>query len=294
MNGLFVGLTTLDFLYLVAQFPRQNEKIVALDTEIAAGGPATNAAITFQFLGNRATLLSMIGHHPLTSVIRHDLETHQIRHLELDPHWRESPAVSSVIVTQNTGERAVISLNATKSQAKIDQIPPNILTDIDIVLIDGHQMAISPAIAEEAKKKNIPIVLDGGSWKPGLEQLLPWVDYAICSANFFPPHCSNSTETLNYLVAQNIPYIAITKGDQPIQYYTQAEQGEIYIPNIKAVDTLGAGDIFHGAFCHFILENIKDSSMRENDLIEGLTSAAKIASRACQSFGTRNWMKENP
>lgn len=292
MNGLFVGLTTLDFLYLVAQFPKQNEKIVALDTAIAAGGPATNAAITFQYLGNQAKLLSLIGHHPLTSVIHSDLETYQIQHIELNLHWRESPAVSSVIVTQETGERAVISLNATKSQAQIEHIPPDILADIDIVLIDGHQMVISQAIASEAKNKNIPVVLDGGSWKTGLEKLLKFVDYAICSANFYPPNCVNQQDIFDYLIAQNISSIAITQGNQPIQFFDQKKRNEISIKRIKSIDTLGAGDIFHGAFCHFILDQNQHFCSRENNFREALTSAAQIASRSCQSFGTRNWMKK--
>ena len=45
--------------------------------------------------------------------------------------------------------------------------PPNILENIDIILIDGHQMAISFHLAQTAKTHNIPIVIDGGSWKPG-------------------------------------------------------------------------------------------------------------------------------
>ncbi len=291
MNGLFVGLTTLDFLYLVNQFPKQNEKIVALDTAIATGGPATNAAIAFKFLENKAKLLSIIGNHPLTSIIRNDLATYQIHSVDLDSAWADSPAVSSVIVTQGTGKRSVISLNATKSQANINQIPQDILADIDIVLIDGHQMAISQAIAAEAKRKNIPVVLDGGSWKNGLDNLLQWVDYAICSANFCPPHCHDQTEIVNYLISQNIPYIAITQGNLPIQYYTQKIQGEIPISSVHAVDTLGAGDIFHGAFCHFILTQTQQASTPENQFIQALTLSSKIASQSCQSFGTRNWIK---
>ena len=51
MNGLFVGLTTLDFIYLSEGLPQSNEKIVALDTAISTGGPATNAAVTFAYFG---------------------------------------------------------------------------------------------------------------------------------------------------------------------------------------------------------------------------------------------------
>jgi sugar/nucleoside kinase (ribokinase family) len=295
MNGLFVGLTTLDFLYLVDHFPDRNQKIVALDSAIAAGGPATNAAITFGYLGNQVKLLSVVGNHALSQVIRQDLANQSIHSIDLEPTWLESPSVSSVIVTQQTGERAVISLNATKFQAKLQQIPPDILTDIDIVLIDGHQMAISEAIASQAQAKNIPVVIDGGSWKAGFEKVLPFIDYAICSANFRPPNCQNQADIFKYLKSYSIPQIAITQGDKPIQYIGQNYLGEITIDPINAVDTLGAGDIFHGAFCHFIVNHFKNTAqpILENNFREALIFSAKIASQSCQSFGTRSWMKKN-
>ena len=295
MNGLFVGLTTLDFLYLVDHFPDHNQKIVALDSAINPGGPATNAAIAFGYLGNQVKLLSVVGNHALSQVIRQDLANQSIHSIDLEPTWLESPSVSSVIVTQQTGERAVISLNAIKFQAKCQQIPPDILADIDIVLIDGHQMAISEAIAHQAQVENIPVVMDGGSWKAGFEKVLPFVNYAICSANFYPPNCQNQVDTFEYLKSYSIPQIAITQGDKPIQYVGQNYSGEIKIDPINAVDTLGAGDIFHGAFCHFIVNQLKNSAqpILENDFREALIFSAKIAGQSCQSFGTRSWMKSN-
>jgi sugar/nucleoside kinase (ribokinase family) len=177
-RGLFVGLATLDLIYLVDRLPNNNQKIVALDQTIAAGGPATNAAITFNYLGNKAKLLGILGNHPISQLIRVDFATHSLEIIDLQPEHPESPPVSSIFVTQSTGERAVISVNATKSQATVEQLPKDILQEeVDLILLDGHQMVISQAIAPQAKSLNIPVVLDGGSWKPGLEKILPYVDY---------------------------------------------------------------------------------------------------------------------
>lgn len=269
-----MGLTTLDIIYLTPTIPAQNAKIVAVDQAIASGGPATNAAVTFSHLGNQAILVGVVGNHPVSQIIRADLESYEIEILDLNPERHEAPPVSSIMVTQATGERAVISINALKSQAPAHLLPPDILKDITIVLIDGHQMAVSRAMAQKATKSQIPVVLDGGSWKPGLEEVLPFVDYAICSANFQPP----KGDVFTYLSQIGIPHIAITQGEKPIQYLTNSERGELAVPQIKAVDTLGAGDIFHGAFCHYICHQ---------DFIPALRAAAKIASHSCQFFGTR-------
>ncbi len=201
---------------------------------------------------------------------------------DLDSTNPEPPPVSSIMVTQGSGDRAVISLNATKMQASRDQLPIDILSGIDIVMIDGHQMTIGREIAQLAKTNNITVVIDGGSWKPGFETILPFVDYAICSANFYPPGCNNSEEVITYLTEAGVPHIAITQGEKPIKYHSLGISDELLIPPITTVDTLGAGDVFHGAFCHYIL--------REN-FTDALNAATKIASRSCQFFGTRQWMQ---
>ncbi len=284
-KGLFVGLSTLDFIYLTANLPEKNQKIVALDQTIAAGGPATNAAVTFSYLGNSGSILGILGSHPLTNLIRSDLETYSIQILDLDARRVESPPVASIFVTKSTGDRSVIAINAAKFQANTEQLPANLLQGIEIVLIDGHQMKISEAIASEAKAKNIPVVIDGGSWKPGFENVLPYVDYAVCSADFYPPHCRDREDVFNYLKKLEIPHIAITNGEKPIEYISDGIYGKLEVPKIqKVVDTLGAGDVFHGTFCHYILQqNFKNA----------LTAAAKVASHSCKCFGTRQWMRSS-
>jgi sugar/nucleoside kinase (ribokinase family) len=281
-RGLFIGLVTLDLIYLADSAPKNNQKLVAADYTVAAGGPATNAAVTFAHLGNQATILGVVGCHPMTQLIHRDLENYKIAIADLDTKKPTPPPVSSIIVTQATGERAVISINAAKTQASTSSIPTDILSaDIEIILIDGHQMAVSQAIAQIAKAKNIPVVIDGGSWKPGFEEIMPFVDYALCSANFYPPDCHTEAEVFAYLRSFDIPHIAITHGEQPISYLSGDEKGIVDAPKITAVDTLGAGDIFHGAFCHYILWE---------SFTNALAQAANIAASSCQFFGTRRWM----
>ncbi|AKG23442.1 ribokinase [Calothrix sp. 336/3] len=283
-HGLFVGLLTLDFIYLAESPPQENQKIVASDYTVAAGGPATNAAVTFSYLGNFAKILGIVGSHPITGLIRGDLDAYGVAIADLEPNHVYPPPVSSIIVTQSSGDRAVISLNAAKTPANTTTIPANILENIDIILIDGHQMVVSQEMAIMAKNQGIPIVIDGGSWKPGFENILPYVDYAICSANFHPPHCHTEQDVYNYLQTFPIPHIAITHGEKPITYSHHGQISQIDICPTPTIDTLGAGDIFHGAFCHYILQE---------NFPNALASASKIAALSCQYFGTRQWMQHS-
>jgi sugar/nucleoside kinase (ribokinase family) len=275
-------MVTLDLVYLATAPPNNNQKIVASDYTVAAGGPATNAAVAFGYSSNRATVLGVVGAHPITHLIREDLSRYGVAIADLDPSQPEPPPVSSIIISSDTGDRAVISINASKLQMPSERIPPDIFPAVDIVLIDGHQMEVGYACTQLAKANNIPVVIDGGSWKLGFEKVLPFVDYAICSANFYPPNCHNSQEVIAYLWAAGIRHIAITNGENPIQYLSAGNTGSVEVPKVSAVDTLAAGDIFHGAFCHYILQQ---------NFTEALASAAAIASHSCQFFGTRQWMQ---
>lgn len=280
--GLFVGLTTLDLIYGVSRLPQSNEKQVAAALEIAAGGPATNAAVTFRHLGNQSRLMSALGQHPMAGLVCADLDDQQVERWDLAPDRIHPPPLSSIWVTEQTGDRAVVSRNALDLAITGSQTPSHALDGVNIVLIDGHQLEVSVAVAQAAQHKNIPVVLDGGSWKPGLETVLPFVDYALCSANFLPPQCAHQSEVMAYL-RQTIQasQVAITHGGEPIQYWNQTQIDEIPVPPIQPIDTLGAGDVFHGAFCHWILQT---------DFAEALSQASKTAALACQSFGTRQWL----
>ncbi len=285
-RGLFVGMTTLDCLYQAERSPAADEKVVATKSLLVSGGPATNAAVAFAQLGgsqrNDAVLLSALGAHPLTTLLREDLQEYGVTIADLTPERLAPPPVSSIVVTQETGERAVVSGNAVDMQVAASQVSIDTLDGVNIVLIDGHQMAVGAQVAQWAKAKQIPVVVDAGSWKPGFETVLSFADVVVASANFMPPKCSDVDEIFAYLKGLGVEQVAITQGAGPILFWENGKRQELDVPKIRAVDTLGAGDIFHGAFCHFYTSHL---------FKETLLKASRSASFACQYWGTRDWTK---
>lgn len=144
-------------------------------------------------------------------------------------------------------------------------------------------MNVCLAAAKYAQSRGIPVVLDGGSWKEGTEELLNAVDMTLCSSDFTPPGCEGKESTMDYLFRLGVCKIAITAGENPIRYASREESGEIPVPRVSAVDTLGAGDIFHGAFCYYYSTN-------GGRFRNALECASVVASRSCESAGTRAWM----
>ena len=283
-KGVFVGLATVDVLYTVESVPRRNQKISVPGQQISAGGPATNAAVTFAFLGGHANLVTAVGSHPLAAAIREDLDGHAVRLHDLARRRQEMPPISSIMVVRESGERTVVSANAAVFSKAGADFNPHWLRRASIVLVDGHYMPLCVAAAREARQGGIPVVMDSGSWKKGMAALLPLVDVVICSDDYRPPGCRDTGDVLEFLRARGIRQIAITRGAKPVRFVDGGERGSIAVKKIRACDTLGAGDIFHGAFCYYACQ--PGISFRN-----ALTSAARVASFSCRFAGTRAWMK---
>ena len=276
--GAFVGLTTVDIVYSIEGPPRQNTKNVVSEVGIFAGGPAANAAVTFAALGGRALLTTAIGKHPLGAIALRDLQDHGVDVIDLIPQFDGLPSLSSVIVSIPGGDRTVVS---TAGNA-LPELPfePDALAGepAEVMMVDGHLPRLSSAAARQAKQVGIPVVLDAGTWKDELGRCLPATDYAICGEEFSPPGCESAAEIFDYLADMGVSHSAITRGERSILI----PGGKVAVDPIGAVDTLGAGDIFHGAFCY---------SLAAGEAFEqALRSAASVARLSCESFGTRAWI----
>lgn len=281
-SAVFLGLAAVDILYSVAGMPGENEKVVASRQEVLCGGPAANAAITYSFLGGKAAFVGALGRHPLAELMRQELETFGVEIHDLTASSDEIPSISSALISGATGSRTIISGHATRTPIPPARLDPAILNDAALLLVDGHHMDCAVAAAGEASRRQIPIVLDGGSWKPGMEKLLSGVSFAICSEQFQPPGVAGEKDVVSYLLNHGPHAAAITRGAEAIIWATRQDRGEITPQQIQAVDTLGAGDVFHGAFCRRLVDG--------SPFAEALEFASQVAAYSCCFLGTRSWM----
>jgi len=284
-RALFVGLATVDVTYPVDEIPRRNQKISVPAQHVSAGGPATNAAATFAFLGGRASLVTAAGSHLLATIIRRDLESARVQLHDVARRRREIPPVSSIMVLRRTGERTVVSANAAVFADIGAKFDPRWLAGVDIVQVDGHYMRLCIAVARAARRRGVPVVLDSGSWKQGMDELLPFVDMAVCSEDYRPPGCNDVGEVMDFLASRKIRCAAITRGARGIRFVDGTRSGRVSVEKVRAVDTLGAGDIFHGAFCYYLC-------LTGYGFRDALAAAAKVAAFSCRFPGTRQWMQK--
>ncbi|MCL2457483.1 MAG: PfkB family carbohydrate kinase [Desulfobulbus sp.] len=282
-KGVFLGLSTADIVYYVPQCLQRNQKLKAERQLAYAGGPATNAAVAFAAFGNEASLVTGLGQHPLAHLAKADLAAHKVRLIDSTDQPRRPPVLAAVIVDLSNGERSVVYSSTDLRRLRRDCINETTLEYADILMLDGFYLPQAVQLATWAKPKRVPVVLDGGSWKDGLDTLLPLVDYAICSPAFYPPGCTDPDSIFAYLRDHGVEHMAITRDGEPILAHADGQLCEVPVMQVKVVDTLGSGDIFHGAFCHYILEN---------DFLLSLERAAEVASLSCASLGTRAWIEQ--
>lgn len=245
MRVLLAGLCTVDLVHRVDALPEPGEKVQSRAVEVAAGGPATNAAVAVAALGGEATLLTGLGMHPLARLARSDLESYDVAVRDRTPHQAEPPATSAVAVRESDGERAVVSHNAA-GRAVPESTAGDMLAaggDLpDTVLLDGHHPRLALRVAAWARAHGVRVVLDAGSWKPVLDDLLPWVDVCACSARFGVPP---GTATLQ---ERGVPVVITTAGSDPVWYSVAGgPSGQVAVADVRARDTLAAGDVWHGA-----------------------------------------------
>ena len=200
-----------------------------------------------------------------------------------------TPAVSTVLVTRGTGERAVVSVNAVGVPDLASRARAlGVHTDATALLVDGHHLGAAQVLAADARARGIPVLLDGGSWKPGLDGLLAYVDHAVLSADFRLP---DGTGDLLDRVADLGPHlVAQSAGGGPVRVRTvDADGGRSStvlhpptVPAAEVVDTLGAGDVLHGATAAALATG--------HDALTALADGIARASESVRHPGALGWV----
>ena len=287
MKALFWGRSVCDLTYNLKSYPVENDKIFADDFLIQPGGTALNPAITFAYLAGNSYLISRLGNNHFAKIVKDDLKKYNVQVFDLSNDDNFQIPLSTIFVNSKNSLRTIInspknttlkSFEREKLIQIIDEVNPG------IILIDGFELENNYDVLEYAKKKNIKIVFDGGSWKENTNEYLKFIDIAICSGKFRIPGLLLD-ETIIKLHQYGIKYVAFTQDEKPIISSIENKRELIPVEKINAVDTLGAGDVFHGAFCFYFLGS--------NDFNDSLKKASQIASQSCRYFGTHTFQNHS-
>ncbi|MGD8804840.1 MAG: PfkB family carbohydrate kinase [Chloroflexota bacterium] len=277
LDVLCVGVAAYDLIFTVDTHLVEDVKMDASALTRCGGGPAANAAATICRLGHSAAFAGYLGRDPFGDENLRELAEAGVR-TDLVRRGDWSTPLSAVMVKPN-GSRSLVNYRDPAGHLPLGsldlaQIQPG------IILFDGHEPVISSSLAMTARQRGIPIILDAGSARQGAVELASQCDHLVCALKFALDYtgAGNAEQALEAL-AGLAPTVVITLGDRGLIWRKGQTGGRQAAFAVDAVDTTGAGDVFHGAYAVSLVEGMAWEA--------ALRFASAAAALCCGRVGAR-------
>jgi sulfofructose kinase len=279
------GIAVLDAVFRVAQFPVPEAKTQASEFMIISGGCAANAAIAIARLGGRARFAGPLGGPPGEEAIG-DRIVAALAGEQVDcaacPRLPGVASSMSAICIDPRGERAIVNYRDDRLAAVRPGNPAAIVATADAVLADNRFPEFVQPICEAARARGIPVVLDADKPTRATDILLGLASHVVFSAEGLRATAGTDDlgAGLERIAANSHAFLAATDGANGMFWRVPGRHGRSHrmaaFP-IQPIDTLAAGDVFHGAFVLALAEG-----RTETDAIRFAAAAAAIK---CTRFG---------
>ena len=280
-RAIAVGGICLTTIYRVDAVPPLPAKAVAHEACRVVDGMAVSAACGFARLGGEARLWGRVGDDPQGASMRAELaaEGIDVSAVRAVPGGRSSHAA---VVVDAAGERLVVPHHDPTLDPAADWLPLDDLRGVDMLLCDVRWPEGSEAALRAARRLGVPSMLDGEVSPPELlRRLVPLARYAVFSdAGLFALAGTGELETaLRRVAATYDGHVGASCGAAGYAWLEGDVVRRVPAPRVEAVDTLAAGDIFHGALALALAEG------------RPIDAAARFACTAaalkCTRFGGR-------
>jgi len=281
---LGVGISPVDFFVSIDEYPAPGKKINGIPDHllIAGGGPVPTAACTFAKMGGTSSVISSIGDDRWGDFIREELDKFGVRHDQLIVRKQCSTALASAWINIHTGERTIVLDMSPRLFIKPRDIHLAHLPKPKLVQVDGRHVAADLKVARWAKQVGARVMLDVGSDRNPVDELFPYLDFLVCADDYACAYFKTRSieKAARGFKKIGIPEVVVTAGTTGS--FGIDSGGRIARQNaykVDAVDTTGAGDVFHGSFLYGI--------HRGWDLPRRMNFAAAAAALKCRKPGAR-------
>ena len=268
-----VGPIFLDRVVRIDSFPEKPIKLVAKGLEKRLGGPAAVASFTVSILGENSELVSRFGDDDAAEFLQSELDEYNI-------NFENSITVNGALSSQShifedkNGERMLAVFNEKKLLNE-KTLPNFNFTNEQTYLIDTHWIEAAHYVAKNTYDRGIKCVvdLDNFTKSQALEETINYSSHPIFSEIGLLQFTNDKSviDSLKSLYKSNNKFYAVTLGSKGVYWIDNGRVFHCSAPKINAVETNGAGDVFHGAFARFIHAN---KTIQES--IELATAAASL------------------
>lgn len=261
------GSATIDQIFYVESVPAPSAKISANEFVITGGGVAANAAVAVQRLGGNAAYWGRVGQDSWGDQVLVMLakEGVNIQHLRQLAGYRTK--VSTVLIDA-TGERLVVSAQPQGYPDVIDWLPLDKVSDADAVLADTRWIGGAQALLDKASQHALPSVLDGDSGDAAVvKRLAQAATHPVLSEPMLAKLNGTAIDSatvgaaLQSLFGGKNAIVGVTLGGKGVYWFDGKTVHHAPSPKVAVVDTLAAGDTWHGALALGLAQgqNVQDA-----------------------------------
>lgn len=275
---LCIGQVAYDITLLVEEYPEENKKVRTKGQVECAGGSAFNSAYLLNSWGVDTTFVGSVGNDYYSTKIEEEIKESDMKACltKIDGFTNTSYIITNI----NKGTRTILTNKNYELKAN------NFKNDeYDLIVLDSNEVEMSLEIIKKYPKTLK--ILDAGKMCDEVMILGKYVNYFVCSKDFAEKYTDiklDSEESIRkaYDMIESTFKNTVVITLEAVGSFTKIDNEYKLVPSIKvkAVDSTGAGDIYHGAFAYFILKesNLLDAMRYAN--IAGALSVKKIGSKA--------------
>jgi len=250
-----VGLNATDTLLCLPEFPSRGSKVEYTNASVLPGGQAATAAVACQAWGLRTRYVGKLGDDDAARMHRREFARMGVEARLIEVKGAASP--QSLILVDAGGERTVLCRRDERLLLQPHEIEREWIVQARALLVDGYETAAATQAARWAREAAIPVIADLDEIYEGVGDLLRHVDYLIVSRDF-PARLigeSNVARALQVLCERyGCKLAAATLGNEGVAAWDGEQLLHRPAYCVDAVDTTGAGDIFHAGFIYGLLQ----------------------------------------
>lgn len=276
-----LGQCSLDYLSLVDVYPQVDTKKEVLEWHEQGGGPVATALVALSRLGVSCRFSGVTGDDEAGGKIRQSLADEGVDVTGLVKRGKSFSQLAFIAIEKGTAKRTIFWRRPSGNSLQPEELAEDFLLGSNFLLIDGLMMDASLAAVKKAREMHVPVMLDAGSAREGMFELAGLCDYVVASEVF--------AEGLGWeLVPESLLREYALLGVKVLTI-TQGENGSITVSDdriirmpaftVEAVDTTGAGDVFHAGYIYGLLQKW--------DLERVIRFASALAAVKCQQMGGR-------
>ena len=276
-----IGQAELHHLAVVDRYPDPDSRVDMAGFSIQGGGTVATALATLAGLGVKTGYVGKLSDDDFGEFILKGLQG-----LEIDTtgvvvqSGRLSP-YSFIIVERDTQRRTVFHTDGNTDPLSPEELRIDRLDGARLLLLDGFQMEAQIRVAEEARRRGIPVVLDAGELTEGMGELVALSDVMIASERYASEVAPRGEieDSLVELFRMGPQVVVVTMGEEG----SIGLEGDKLVRQpslqVNAVDTTGAGDAYLGGYCYGLLQAWP--------LERCMQVAAATAGLSCRELGSR-------